>query len=176
MEKAYQLDSPFRRLIQKPGHILSKYIKQGMKVLDLGCGTGYFTGEIARRLHGSGKVVAVDVQQGMLDILVQKIKHLEYGQCVAINRVDAKHLRLAEKDFDFVLAFYSFHEMQYLDNIMEELGSICKPKAKILMAEQKFHVSRAEFEAFEQKLILNGFKTIERPRIFLSRAVVMERN
>jgi ubiquinone/menaquinone biosynthesis C-methylase UbiE len=110
----------------------------------------------------------------MLDILDQKIKNLGYGQLVEIHCVDAKYLGL-EENFDFVLAFYSFHEMQYLDNIIEEISQICKPKAKILMAEQRFHVSKADFCAFVEKMISKGFKVIEKPRIFLSRAVVMEK-
>jgi ubiquinone/menaquinone biosynthesis C-methylase UbiE len=174
MEKAYLLDSSLRRLTQKPHNIISKYISPGMTILDLGCGTGYFTVEMVRCLNNSGKVVAVDVQQGMLDILDQKIKNLGYGQLVEIHCVDAKYLGL-EENFDFVLAFYSFHEMQYLDNIIEEISQICKPKAKILMAEQRFHVSKADFCAFVEKMISKGFKVIEKPRIFLSRAVVMEK-
>ena len=44
-----------------------------MTVLDLGCGTGYFTLETAKLLDNNGKVIAADVQKGMLDILKQKL-------------------------------------------------------------------------------------------------------
>ncbi len=48
LEDASALESPFRRLLQNPGRILKKYIRQGMTVLDLGCGPGFFTLEIAK--------------------------------------------------------------------------------------------------------------------------------
>ncbi len=78
-----------------------------------------------------------------------------------------------EQKFDFILAFYSFHEMEYLDNIIKELQEICNPKTKILIAEQKFHVSKFMFRSFIEKMEINNFKVIARPNIFLSRAVVM---
>ncbi len=52
-EFAGSLDNPLRRLIHNPRKILEPYIRKGMNVLDLGCGPGYFTGELAR-LVGEG--------------------------------------------------------------------------------------------------------------------------
>jgi len=38
-------------------------------VADIGCGPGFFTVEMARLVGSRGKVLAVDVQKRMLDIL-----------------------------------------------------------------------------------------------------------
>ena len=40
---AYTFDNPLRRLIHKPQKILGNYIKEGMTVMDLGCGMGHFS-------------------------------------------------------------------------------------------------------------------------------------
>lgn len=173
IENANALDSKFRHLFQTPKNIVSKYIKPGMTVLDLGCGTGYFTAAIAKQLNGSGKVVAADVQQGMLDILSKKIERGNYKQQIEIYHCNEHNLKLKEK-FDFILAFYSFHEMEYLESIIKELREISKPETKILIAEQKFHVPKMKFHSFVEKMKLNKFKIIERPKIFFSRAVVMQ--
>lgn len=173
IERAHALDSKFRRLFQNPTCLVSRYIKPGMSVLDLGCGTGYFTTEIARHLKPSGKVIAADVQQGMLNILSRKIEAEEWKDRIEIHRCPENGLGLKE-NFDFIIAFYSFHEMKDLDTVINELKSIMKPGARILIAEQKFHVSKAEFYSFIEKMKGNGFKIVEKPVIFLSRARVMK--
>ena len=45
-----------------------------MKVLDIGCGPGFFTIEIAKMLNGSGLVIAADMQEGMLCKVQQKVE------------------------------------------------------------------------------------------------------
>lgn len=42
-------------------------VVQGMRVLDAGCGPGRLTIPLARRVGAAGEVVALDVQEGMLD-------------------------------------------------------------------------------------------------------------
>jgi len=69
IENVGVLESRFRKITQNPERILRKYIRPGMTVLDLGCGTGFFTFEIAQLLNGKGKVIAIDVQEGMLEIM-----------------------------------------------------------------------------------------------------------
>jgi len=70
VEKAGGLDNSIRKILQHPRKILRPYIKEGMSVLDLGCGPGYFSLEIAKLLNESGKVIAADLQQGMLDKVI----------------------------------------------------------------------------------------------------------
>ena len=55
---AIGLDNLFRKWTQNPQKILKPYIKAGMTVLDVGCGPGFFSVEIAKMLHDSGKVIA----------------------------------------------------------------------------------------------------------------------
>ena len=43
-------------------------IPRGATVADLGSGTGYFTWRLAREVGPTGKVLAIDVQQSMLDL------------------------------------------------------------------------------------------------------------
>lgn len=173
VENAGALENRFRRFFQNPEKILKNYIQPGMTVLDLGCGTGYFTTEMARLIGISGKVMALDVQEGMLDILRNKLKNSDLKHTIHIHQCKENTLELSEK-FDFILAFYAFHEMRYLDNILIELKEIVKPETKILIAEQKFHVNKPTFHSFIQKMENNGFIVRERPKIFLSRAAIMQ--
>jgi 2-polyprenyl-3-methyl-5-hydroxy-6-metoxy-1,4-benzoquinol methylase len=172
VEKAGMLESRLRHLLQNPARILKKYIQPGMKVLDLGCGTGYFTLEIARTVSPAGSVVAADVQAGMLEILRQKIKGDPLSQNIRIHHCKENSLGIKEK-FDFILAFYAFHEMRLIDDMIRELKNNCHGETRILIAEQKFHVTKAAFKAIVSKMEDNGFIVSERPGVFLSRVVVM---
>ena len=64
---AGSLDNSFRRWLQNPQKILAPYIKEGMTVLDVGCGPGFFSVEIAKMVGKNGKVISADLQDGMLE-------------------------------------------------------------------------------------------------------------
>jgi len=173
LEKASALESRLRLLLQNPGRILKGYIHPGMTVLDLGCGTGYFTLEIAKLLGKRGKVIAADVQKGMLAVLKQKLEKSELQEQIQIHNNQENSLNLTDK-FDFILAFYSFHEMKYIDSITNELQKTLTPETEIFISEQKLHVSKYTFNTIVQKMENIGFEIYKRPKIFLSRTVIMK--
>ena len=70
---AGSLDNKFRRLLHNPQKILKPYIKEGMTALDVGCGPGFFTIAMANLTGANDRVIAADLQQGMLDKVKQKI-------------------------------------------------------------------------------------------------------
>ena len=43
VELADSLDSKIRRFLQNPQKILKPFVSEGMKVLDIGCGPGFFS-------------------------------------------------------------------------------------------------------------------------------------
>ena len=56
------LDTRFRHFIYRPDRLAEKYVKPGDRVLDFGCGPGFFTRAFAQRVGESGQVFAVDLQ------------------------------------------------------------------------------------------------------------------
>jgi ubiquinone/menaquinone biosynthesis C-methylase UbiE len=174
VEKAAKLDHSFRKLIQNPMKILKPYIKPGMKVLDLGCGPGYFTRDIARMLNGSGKVIAADLQQGMLDKLHEKIKGSVLAEGIEFHKCHEDKIGYPEK-VDFILAFYVVHEVPDHDSFFNEMISILKPEGSILIVEPRFHVNKASFMAMTERLGAHGLKIADRPKIFFSRSVLLNK-
>ena len=172
VERAGGLDNSLRKLFQNPQKILSPYINEGMTVLDLGCGPGFFSIEIAKMLNNSGKVIAVDLQEGMLEKVKNKVIGTEIEKRIEIHKCEEKKIGVTEM-VDFILAFYMIHEVPDQDNLFKELKSILKPGGKIYIIEPKFHVSKKSFDCMISKLDTVGFDLIDRPKVFFSRAVLL---
>jgi ubiquinone/menaquinone biosynthesis C-methylase UbiE len=175
VERAGALDSGLRKLVQNPYKILQPFIKEGMTVLDVGCGPGFFSVEIAKMLFGTGKVIAADVQQEMLDIIRKKIKGTPIEQRIELHKSDFDSIGVVEK-VDFVLVFYMFHEVRNQKKFIEELASILKPDGLILIIEPKFHVSKKAFGAMVEMIKEIGFAVVKTPKVFFSRTVVLKKN
>lgn len=73
--------------------------KKIKKVLEIGCGTGNHTLELAKN---SFEVTSLDIDQHMIDIAEQKVKNLKNVR-ILNNRVES----LEENDFDLVLAMFN---------------------------------------------------------------------
>lgn len=61
---------PYRSKVQPPSMIIDALeVRPGMEIVELGCGSGYYTVEVAKAIQPAGLLFAVDIQQGMLDKL-----------------------------------------------------------------------------------------------------------
>ena len=173
VEHAGVLDFIFRRFLQNPKKILQPYIKEGMTVLDLGCGPGFFTMEMARLVGETGKVVAADLQLGMLEKVQKKIQNTVFADIIELHQCLPELVGLAQK-FDFILVFYMLHEVPDQLKFLQEIKALLKPQGRILLVEPSFHVSRHEF--LESIALMNqaGFTVAAQPRIFFSRTVALK--
>lgn len=175
VERAGSLDNRLRRLLQNPGKILQPFITPGMVVLDLGCGPGFFTLEMALLVGESGKVIACDLQEGMLQKLQSKIRGTELEERISLQRCKTDKIGVTEP-VDFILAFYMVHEIPDKTGLFKELGSILKPGATILIVEPPFHVSCS---AFEQTLDLArqaGLSRESGPRVLFSKTALLRKS
>ena len=142
---AFALDNSIRRLIHNPQKILGGYIKPGQTVLDLGCGPGTFSIAMAKIVGESGNVIAVDVQEEMLQILRKKAAQQGLESRIITHKSDPDRIGISVK-VDFALAFYMVHEVSNAEAFLKEIASVLKPSGKLLVVEPKFHVSATAFE------------------------------
>ena len=173
-EYAGSLDNPFRRLFHNPRKILEPYVNKGMTVIDLGCGPGYFTVGLARLIGEGGMVIAADLQQGMLEKAIKKIRKKGLEQRVKFHKCQDDKIGLTEK-VDFVLAFWMVHEVPDQQKLFEELNSILKPGGRIFIIEPRIHVTEESFRKMITLIESANLEIIERPKVSLSRAVVVGR-
>lgn len=143
-----------------------------MTVLDLGCGPGYFTGEIARLVGDGGRVIAADLQVKMLEKMSGKIRGTGVEKRVELHKCMDDRIGLSDK-VDFVLAFWMVHEVPDQQRMFEELRSILNAGGRILVIEPKFHVSKKAFNRMTDVTETAGFEIIERPKVIISRSMLL---
>jgi ubiquinone/menaquinone biosynthesis C-methylase UbiE len=172
VEHANALDFTFRRWIHNPKKILKSYVKKGMSALDLGCGPGFFTMEMARLVGIAGKVTAADLQEGMLDMVRKKIKDTDMAIVVSLHQCRPDAIGLAET-FDFILVFYMLHEVPDQAKFLGEIYSLLKPDGRALLAEPTFHVGRDDFQKSIAIMRQAGLEVETGPKILFSRTVIL---
>ena len=105
-------------------------------MVDLGAGVGYFTWRLAKRVGPQGRVIAVDIQQGMLDLLAENLRQR------GITNVDAV---LASPDdpglprgqVDLVLLVDVYHELAQPEKTMEQVRQALKPDGRVVIIEYR---------------------------------------
>ncbi len=174
VEISASLDNRFRRWLQNPRKILSPYILEGMTVLDLGCGPGFFSVDIAQMVGKTGRLIACDLQEGMLQKLRNKIAGTELEERITLHRCQKNRIGVSE-NVDFVLAFYMVHEIPNREALFEEIATILKPDGRILIVEPPFHVSKTAFEKTIKAAQRNGLTPTDSPKMLFSKTVVLRK-
>ena len=170
----YTFDNPLRRLLHNPRTIFGPYVSVGMTVLDIGCGRGFNSIGLARIVGEEGRVIAVDVQQEMLNMLQRRSERAGLADRIHLHRCNADALGL-EDTVDFVNAFWMVHEVPDIRAFAQQVHSILKKGGTFLIAEPWFHVSSSSFQKTITRVEDVGFKKCDAPRIALSKAAVMLR-
>jgi ubiquinone/menaquinone biosynthesis C-methylase UbiE len=175
VQRAGSLDSRIRRWIQDPRKILGPYVEEGMTVLDIGCGPGFFSVDLARMVGESGHVIASDLQEGMLQKVRKKIQGTVLEKRIILHKCEGGEIGVSE-DVDFVLAFYVVHEVPDQEKLFNEIKSILKPDGQVFIVEPPFHVSTAAFEETVRIAQNAGFSPVGRPKVFLGKTVILKKS
>jgi ubiquinone/menaquinone biosynthesis C-methylase UbiE len=172
---AYTFDNPLRRLLHNPQKMLGEYVKPGQTAVDIGCGMGYFSLELADLVWPGGQVISVDLQQEMLDKVGSRAAQQGLQERIRLHRCQPDSLGLAEP-VDFILAFWMVHEVPHREAFLTEVRDLLKPEAHFLVAEPKFHVSASDFQKTVELARSVGLEQKAEPKVSVSRAALFARN
>jgi ubiquinone/menaquinone biosynthesis C-methylase UbiE len=170
----YFIDNCFRRLLHDPAKIVGPYVKPGMTVMDVGCGMGMFSLAMAKMVGAKGRVITVDLQQKMLDVLRKRAEKAGVADRIRLHRCEQDRLGIDEP-VDFALAMMMIHEVPDQKRLLGEIQNWLQPGGKLLIAEPRLHVPLAAFEKTVAMAQETGFRQTAEPRIHGCRAVVFEK-
>lgn len=132
------LDSNYRRIIQPPDKLIKRSgIKEGMKVLEVGCGSGTFTDYVARSLGGEGYVFALDIQPEMLDQLKKKLMRFENRNISNVFPItgDACNMSFKNNYFDLVFMVAVLQEIPENHKALIEIKRVLSPGGILAVTE-----------------------------------------
>ena len=153
---------------EEPAKLLASLgVEPGQTVCDLGCGNGFYSLALAEHVGPKGKILAVDIQREMLQMLKERAKARGIPNIKTI-RGKVNDPRLPAGELDLVLLVDVYHEFSHPEEMLAKMRESLRPEGRVALVEfreedpavpiQPLHkMSQAqclkEFEANGYKLI-----------------------
>jgi ubiquinone/menaquinone biosynthesis C-methylase UbiE len=129
------LTRPERIQEEDPDRMLAALeIKKGSVVADVGAGVGYHAWRLAEIVGPAGKVIAEDIQEGMIRLLKKNIddRKLRNVEIILGTPADPK---LPTASLDLVLMVDVYHEFAEPATMMKHIRNALKPDGRVVLVE-----------------------------------------
>ena len=129
---------------------------KGNTVLEVACGTGRVTMEIAKQAK---KVYAIDISPQMIDVAIKNIKEKGINN-VELSVEDAYSLPFDNNMFDIVICINSLHNMIYPEKTLSEIKRVLKTEGRFIATIVGIGESR------KYKIMMTIYKSITNFPVF----------
>ena len=117
--------------------------REGLKVLDCGCGPAFFTIILAWTGH---QVIGIDTAEGMLQAARQNVA--EYQADAEILEMDCHELDFPDNTFDLVVSRNVTHTLRDHPTVYREWLRVLKPDGVLLIFDANWHLPQASESMF----------------------------
>jgi ubiquinone/menaquinone biosynthesis C-methylase UbiE len=146
------LERDSREQEETPQALLEKLaLRPGQTIADLGCGSGFYSRRMARRVAPGGKVLAVDIQPEMLRMLEAgaEAEGIENIESVLAAEDDPK---LPAGAVDLILLVDVYHELQQPEPVLAKMREALAPEGRIALVEFRLEGSTAAQIKIEHRM------------------------
>jgi len=156
-------DNPLLPLFRNPQRLLiAAGLKQGQKVLEVGCGPGFFTIPAAKIVGDKGVIYAIDVHPLAIKRVQKKIKRERLKNVTPIL-ANASDTGLPDRSIDLAFLFGLRYIAGGLENVISEIHRILKPGGVL-----SFEKTRGSEQKLIDEVERGGFiHSSKQGRIFL---------
>jgi ubiquinone/menaquinone biosynthesis C-methylase UbiE len=116
--------------------IASLEIEPGDHVADIGSGNGYFTFRLADTVGPTGKIYAVDVEDGIVDTLRRKSEAGNYSQ-VQVIKGQLDDPLLPDRELDLIFLCNAYHHIQDRPAYFDRLRRSLEPGGRVAIIDMK---------------------------------------
>lgn len=128
---------------------------------------------MAKMVGEKGSVIAVDLQDEMLQMVRQKAAKEKLESRIITHKSNPDKIGIPTK-VDFALAFYVVHEVPDREALLREIASMLQPGGKLMIVEPIFHVSESSFKKTLEAAKHAGLKLVCEPKIRFSRTMILQ--
>jgi arsenite methyltransferase len=126
-------------------------VRRGMRVLDIGCGTGFPLIEICQRLGESSRVYGIDPWQVALDRVRLKMKVYQINNIELIKGV-AEEIPMPDNFFDLIVSNNGLNNVENVKRSLSECYRVCRRGASIVLTINLEQTMLEFYDAFEKVL------------------------
>lgn len=125
---AQQANSIFnQRTLEQDYRTLKSALKPGLRVLDMGCGTGSITKDIAELVGPTGYVIGIDNTACFIAEGKSQFAEVRNLELVHADILDFE----TEEKFDLIVSARTFQWISTLDKAIDKIKSLLKPNGQV---------------------------------------------
>lgn len=109
-------------------------LKPGLVVADIGAGSGYYSFRLSKKVGAKGKVLAVDIQKEMLDIIRLRMKKNKVDNVEPILGTETDP-KLPAGGVDLILMVDVYHEFTFPYEMTQAMIKALKPGGRMVFVE-----------------------------------------
>jgi ubiquinone/menaquinone biosynthesis C-methylase UbiE len=130
---AQQLDAIYRtRDVVRRRRLVREAVavQPGERILDVGCGPGYYVAELAEQVGAAGHVSGIDPSGPMLAVAARRCAELTNAD---VQEGDATSLPAGDADFDAVLSVQVFEYLPDVEAALAEVHRVLRPGGRVVL-------------------------------------------
>ena len=156
---AFTLLIPLRALLLSPAELLRRlHPTADSRILEVGCGPGYFSPALARAVP-QGELVLADIQPEMLAIARRRLQKLHLAN-VAYHLCDGHHFPFADSSFDRIVLVTVLGEVRDHSAYLHEFARLLKDDGLLSISETAGDPDKLDQQELIALLATHGFTPV----------------